>query len=163
MGRICVWVFILSCSTITFGANELIGKVVSVIDGNTFELITEENESYEIILYGIDCPEIGQPFSEDAKLQLEKLILKKTLVVTIQGKNRYGTRLGIFLIKNKVDPRNILLENGLAWTAERNAVHELEQLRIKARASKIGIWAEEEPVAPWIYRRTQSMLQPKSS
>ncbi|MFZ1809482.1 MAG: thermonuclease family protein [Cyclobacteriaceae bacterium] len=163
MGRICVWLFILSSSTITFGANELVGKVVSVIDGNTFELKTEENELYEIILYGIDCPEIGQSFSVEAKAQLEKLILKKTLTVTIQGKNRYGIRLGYFLINNKVDPRNILLENGLAWTDERNAVQDLEELRIKAMTSKAGIWTEDEPVAPWIYRRTQSMLQPKSS
>ncbi|MEQ8364761.1 MAG: thermonuclease family protein [Cyclobacteriaceae bacterium] len=156
-------VSILLFPTITLGADEIVGKVVSVIDGNTFELETEENELYEIILYGIDCPEMGQSFSEEAKAQLEKLILKKKVAVTIQGKNRYGIRLGFFLINNKVDPRSILLENGLAWTAERNAVQDLEELRVKAMSAKIGIWTEEEPVAPWMYRRTQSMLQPKSS
>lgn len=156
-------VFVLLHSTIAFGANEIVGKVVSVIDGNTFQLETEENELYEIMLYGIDCPEPGQSFYEEAKAQLEKLILKKTLTVIIQGKNRYGIRLGFFLIKNKIDPRNILLENGLAWTTESNGIKNLEELRIKAMTSKLGIWTENEPVPPWMYRRTQSMLQPKSS
>ncbi|MCB0491883.1 MAG: thermonuclease family protein [Cyclobacteriaceae bacterium] len=163
MRIIFVAVLILLSPSITFGANELVGKVVSVIDGNTFELETENKELYKIILYGIDCPEMGQPFSEAAKAQLEKLILKQTLTVTVQGKNRYGIRQGYFVNKNRVDPRNILLKNGLAWTAEQNSIQDLEDLRLEAMVLKVGIWTEDEPVPPWIYRRTQSMLQPKSS
>lgn len=163
MRSIYILIFFLLSPMITFGANEIAGKVISVIDGNTFELKTDDNEVYEIILYGIDCPELGQPFSGEAKSQLEKLILKKAITVTIQGKNRYGIRMGFFLIKNGVDPRNVLLENGLAWTAERNAIQTLEELRIKALSEKVGIWKEDAPVPPWIYRRTQSMLLPKSS
>lgn len=163
MRSINTLVFFLLSPMITFGASEIAGKVISVIDGNTFELKTDDNEVYEIILFGIDCPELGQPFAEEAKAQLEKIILKKTLIVTIQGKNRYGIRLGTFLVKNKVDPRSTLLEKGLAWTAERNAEEELERIRIKAAEWKVGIWKEDAPIPPWIYRRTQSMLTPKSS
>lgn len=154
--------FVWFCSASVVTAEEIVGKVVSVIDGNTFELQVE-GDLYEIILYGIDCPDLGQPYAEEAKVLLEKIILKKTLTVTIEGKNRYGVRMGTLLVKNKIDPRNDLLENGLAWTAERNALEDLEKLRQNARDRKVGIWTQEDPVPPWIYRRTQSMLRPKSS
>jgi len=144
-------------------AAEIEGKVISIIDGNTFELEAEDNEVYKIILFGVDCPEPGQPFAEEAKRQLEKLIYKQNVEIEVIGKDRHGTRLGVVLIKNKIDPRKILLKNGLAWTAELNPLEELEELRLEASSKKSGIWMENNPTPPWIFRRQQSMLQPKSS
>lgn len=138
------------------------GKVISVIDGNTFELIASDGETYKILLYGIDCPEIGQPFADVAKTQLEKILLKEKVVVEIQGKDRWGNRLGVPLLK-RIDPRHELLKAGLAWTAERNPIEELEIIRDEALKSQKGIWRESDPTPPWIYRRQQSMLQVKSS
>src|SRR5260221_11418328 len=89
---------------------DLEGKVVTVIDGNTFEMITSDNESYKIMLYGIDCPELGQEFGDKAKKLLEKMILDKNVSVKIQGKDRWGNRLGIILIDGTTDPRQELLE-----------------------------------------------------
>ena len=57
----------LTLSASGFAGNVLNGKVTSVIDGNTFEMITDDNESYKIMLFGIDCPELGQEFGEKAK------------------------------------------------------------------------------------------------
>ena len=152
---------LLLCSVLF--ANEIIsGKVITVIDGNTLEVFTSENETYKILLFGIDSPELGQEFGEKAKLHLEKLILNKSVNIEIQGKDRLGNRFGI--IKNEdLDPRKELLQEGLAWTSEKQPLPELEVIKEKAREKGKGLWKEQDPTPPWAYRRQQTMAQFKSS
>jgi endonuclease YncB( thermonuclease family) len=148
-------------SSIVFAENELTGKVVSVIDGNTVELVTAESESYKILLFGIDSPELGQEYGDKAHQLLQKMILDKKVNVKIQGKDRWGNRLGIVLIEGILDPRVELLQAGLAWTAEKDPIQELESIKEKAREKGKGLWKEKDPTPPWTYRREQTMLQPK--
>jgi endonuclease YncB( thermonuclease family) len=148
-------------SSIVFAENELNGKVTSVLDGNTIEVVTDESESYKILLYGIDSPELDQEYGDKAKKFLQKMILDKMVNVKIQGKDRWGNRLGIILIEGKIDPRIELLQAGLAWTAEKNPIGELETIKEKAREKGKGLWKEKDPTPPWTYRREQTMLQPK--
>lgn len=150
---------------LSFGlrASEIIaGKVVTVIDGNTLEIFTSENETYKILLYGIDSPELDQEYGEKAKRFLEKLTLNKSINVEIQGKDRLGNRLGIVMIDGE-DPREKLLEEGLAWTAERNPIVEFENIKEKSREKGKGLWKEKDPTPPWIFRRQQTLTQFKTS
>jgi endonuclease YncB( thermonuclease family) len=150
---------------LSFGlrASEIIaGKVVTVIDGNTLEIFTSENETYKILLYGIDSPELDQEYGEKAKRFLEKLTLNKSISVEIQGKDRLGNRLGIVMIDGE-DPREKLLEEGLAWTAERNPIVEFENIKEKSREKGKGLWKEKDPTPPWIFRRQQTLTQFKTS
>lgn len=156
---VCFSVFGLTSFVTT---EELTGNVVAVVDGNTFRLTTEEGEGLEIMLFGVDCPEEGQPFAEEAKVLLEKMILRKKITVIIHGKDRWGRRQGA-IAYNKTDPREVLLSEGLAWTAERNPMDNFERLKQQAASGRKGIWADDNPTPPWIYRRQQSMLLPKSS
>ena len=145
------------------GASEIIaGKVVTVIDGNTLEIFTNEKETYKILLFGIDSPELGQDYGEEAKRFLEKLTLNKSISVEIQGKDRLGNRLGIVMIDGE-DPREKLLEEGLAWTAERNPIVEFENIKEKSREKGKGLWKEKDPTPPWIFRRQQTLTQFKTS
>lgn len=152
----------LLLSSMVLRAEVISGKVVAVLDGNTLEVFTAENETYKILLYGIDCPELGQEFGERAKMFLEKLILNKSVNAEIQGKDRWGNRLAIVLIDGK-DPREELLQEGLAWTAERNPIETFESMKEKAKQKGKGLWKDQEPTPPWIYRRQQTMTQFKSS
>ncbi len=152
----------LFLSSMVWAREVISGKVLTVIDGNTLEVTTAENETYKILLFGIDSPELGQEFGEKAKRFLEKLILDKSVSVEIQGKDRLGNRLGIVLIEGK-DPREQLLEEGLAWTAERQPIQEFEEIKEKARQRNKGLWKEQEPTPPWTFRRQQTMTQFKSS
>ncbi|MBS1680283.1 MAG: thermonuclease family protein [Bacteroidetes bacterium] len=152
---------VMAVSWFAFAENQITGKVISVIDGNTVEIIAQDNESYKIRLFGIDCPEMGQEFGEHAKAFLQKMILNKNVNVHIQGKDRWGNNLGVILVDGKTDPRLKLLEAGLAWTAERNPITELENLKEKAKEKRKGLWKTPEPTPPWTYRREQTMLQPK--
>lgn len=152
----------LLLSSMMLRAEVIGGKVVTVIDGNTLEVFTPENETYKILLFGIDCPELGQEYGEKAKRYLEKMVLNKKVNVEIQGKDRWGNRLGIVLIEG-VDPREELLQEGLAWTAERNPIEPFEVMKEKSKEKGKGLWKEQNPTPPWIYRRQQTMMQPKTS
>jgi endonuclease YncB( thermonuclease family) len=144
-------------------ATDLIsGKVITVIDGNTLEVYTSDNETYKIFLFGIDSPELEQEYGDKAKRFLAKLILDKNVEVQIQGKDRLGNRLGIIWIDGE-DPREKLLEEGLAWTSERNPIELLEVIKEKSKAKGKGLWKEKEPTAPWQFRRQQTLLQFKTS
>jgi endonuclease YncB( thermonuclease family) len=143
--------------------NEFQGKVVEVIDGNTLKVISTENETYKIVLLGIDCPELGQKYGDQAKKCLEKLALKKDVIVQLHGKDRWGNYIGVITTKENLDPRFQLLEEGLAWTSEKESQADLESTRTVAKEKGKGIWKEKSPTPPWEYRKQQSMTQPKQS
>jgi micrococcal nuclease len=143
-------------------AQEVSGRVVAVLDGNTIEVMNVDNAKVKLVLYGIDSPELSQEFGEKAKNFLEKLVLNKEVAYKITGKDRWGNYLAV-VMKGNTDPRIELLEEGLAWTAEKNPLPELEEVRLKAFEKGKGLWKEEKPTPPWIYRRQQSMMQAKSN
>lgn len=140
----------------------LTARVVAVIDGNTLEIVGDDNETRRILLAGIDSPELSQEFGEKARKFLEKIALEKSVTVQITGKDRLGNPIGIITIEDK-DPRLALLKEGLAWTAERNPLPELETVRLRAQEKGKGLWKQDNPTPPWTYRREQTMLQAKSS
>jgi micrococcal nuclease len=145
-------------------ANEGVsGKVISVIDGNTIELISENKDRYTIMLAGIDSPELTQEYGEKAKKHLQRMVLERTVIVQFQGKDRKGNHLAIVLLKDNTDLRIELLKEGLAWTSEKDPLPELELHRAKAQEKGKGLWKEENPTPPWTYRRQQSTVQTKSS
>jgi len=145
-------------------ANGLQGKVISVIDGNTLEVTTTDNETMKVILIGIDCPELGQEYGDKAKAFTEKLMLGKDVMVSLQGKDRWGNRLAVVtLVKNSRDPRIDILREGLAWTAEKNPDPELDAHKNTAQTKGRGLWKDENPTPPWTYRRQQTMAEAKSS
>jgi micrococcal nuclease len=163
-----ILLFLFAVSSVSMNAlpkgEVFVATVLSVIDGNVLEVRGADGEVQRVSLLGIDCPESGQPYFEKARKVLEKIILNKEVRVEMNGKNRWGHYLAVVtVVKNGVDPRNQLLDEGLAWTSEKNPDPALEMIRVKAQEKKRGLWSDEEPTAPWIYRREQSMMQAKSS
>lgn len=146
-----------------FGNEGMSGKVISVVDGNTIEVLGEDKQTHVVALAGIDSPELTQKYGEEAKAYLEKVLVNKEVIVRFEGKDRKGNQLAVVLLRGKVDLRIALLKEGLAWTSEKNPLPELEAHRIKAQQKGKGLWKEQNPTPPWTYRRQQSMLQPKSS
>lgn len=155
--------FLLSCfSIVSWAEDEFKGRVTSVIDGNTIEVLSTDKETYTVLLHGIDCPDPGQHFAEQAKKYLEDLLLNKEITIQLKGKDRKGNRIGEIHIKDgATDPRAEMVRAGLAWTTE--PIEELEELKERARSHGKGLWQDENPTPPWLYRRQQSMMQAKSS
>jgi micrococcal nuclease len=142
---------------------EIAGKVISVVDGNTVEFQTADNEVFKFVLSGIDAPELSQEFGEEAKKLLEKLVAGEEAVILVEGKDRLGNRVGVLKYGKDKDPRPELLEKGLAWTTEKNPKPEFETLKEAAKSHEKGLWEQPNPTPPWTFRRQQTMLTAKSS
>ena len=148
-------------SFLCFALAEPTYRVISVIDGNTIQIMTTDGERVQILLYGVDSPDEGQKFFMEAKLLLEGSLLNKMVTLIDRGKDRYGNRIAEVTAKEVHDPQRELLRSGLEWTSQSDP--ELEALKEQARKQGLGIWADENPMPPWLYRRQQSMLKPKTN
>src|SRR6478736_5467353 len=99
MKRILSLMSAVVVSFMAFANEEISGKVVSVIDGNTLQVIDDAKETYKILLHGIDCPELEQEYGAKAKKLLEKLVLEKEVQVKIVlacGSQRIQLHHGFF-------------------------------------------------------------------
>jgi endonuclease YncB( thermonuclease family) len=157
--KITSLLFFILISTCGF-AQTFTGKVVNIIDGNTFEIIDDYDEVTKFVLSEVDCPEAGQELSDEAKAFSEKILLKKKVEVTVKGKDMWGNKLVVIKLKNGDLLHESLIEEGLAWASQK-ATSNVAELQDKAKTDKKGIWAMAEPTPPWIYRRQQTMSQAK--
>lgn len=135
------------------------GKVINVIDGDTFTLLDGSNVEHKIRLEGVDAPEEGQDSYEEAKKWLSSLLLDKEVTVEIVGKDDPAREVGILKLDGK-DVGLQMVESGLAWHNEFFEPTQFGEVKtaytyaqFRARGSKRGLWAVGDPVAPWSYRR----------
>lgn len=136
---------------------DLRGKVVRIADGDTFTLLTGDQQQVRVRLHGIDAPEHGQDFGQVARQGLSDLIFERVVYVDEQEKDRYGRVVGIVYDTGKRCVNEELLRRGLAWHYTRYDDNEQwGQLQQEARQKKRGLWSQPEAMAPWDWRRSKA-------
>ena len=137
-------------------AQEMQGKVVSVKDGDTIELLVE-NSPLRIRFHGVDAPEKDQPYGQKSKQFTSDLCFGKVVTVRMRDKDRYGRIVGEVILADGSSVNHALVQAGLAWWYQRYAPGdtELQSLENDARTAKKGLWADPAPVAPWDWRQKQ--------
>ncbi|GGC48563.1 endonuclease [Parapedobacter defluvii] len=137
----------------------LTGGVVRVADGDTFTLLIGKNQQ-RIRLYGIDCPERGQPYNRVATAFTKELLSSGPVKVREMDIDRYGRVVGIVYIADTINLNERLLEAGLAWHC---AVYDRNPLWMakeqEAREARRGLWTESGAVAPWHWRKGEKTLK----
>lgn len=124
------------------------GKVVSIADGDTLTLLVDRRQT-KIRLEGIDAPEKGQPYGDEAKQELGRLMFGKAVKVATTGKDRYGRTLGRVFIGD-TDVNVHLVRQGLAWWSRKYPDDPNPKApEDAARREGRGRWADPSPVAPW--------------
>ncbi|KAF8009752.1 hypothetical protein BT93_J0674 [Corymbia citriodora subsp. variegata] len=110
---------------------------------------------YRIRLRGIDAPEGGMPYGNEAKEELAKIIQGKCLRVLVYGEDQYGRSVGD-LYCNGLFVQELMLKKGMAWhyTAYDQRA-ELAKWEKSARAKRIGLWASPNPEEPWEWRKNK--------
>jgi endonuclease YncB( thermonuclease family) len=137
------------------------GRVVRVADGDTVSVLDSHNTQYKVRLHGIDTPERDQRYGRTARDALSGMVAGRNVGVVVLGKDSYGRTDGTVYLGE----RNInlaMVAAGHAWWYRYYAPdeHLLEAAEDKARAERLGLWAEPNPVPPWEWRRQQKYGKP---
>mgnify|MGYP002375195414 CR=1 FL=1 len=148
-------VYLLLISTGITAQQVLVGKVVKVVDGDTFDLLSKSNKIYRIRMLEIDTPERGQVFYRVSKQALAAQIFSKEIKVLWTGTDRNGRLLGTVLCQG----RNInlyMVEAGYAWHFKRYSKDiQFAKAELQARAAKRGLWGQGQAIAPWEFRKSR--------
>ena len=139
----------LSCTTI----EQHTGKVVKVIDGDTFDLLMDE-KTIRVRMFGIDSPERGQAYNVKAKEFTASVIAGKEIKVSIHNKDRYGRFVCDVYLPDGTYVNAQIVKAGYAWHFIRYSDDpQLALAEDEARTDKRGLWQDSDPVPPWEYRK----------
>ncbi len=142
--------FLQGCATF---AVDNTGRIVGVTDGDRLSFLHDDVRE-QVQVYGIDCPELEQPFGKEAKEATERLALNQPVTVKAWGTHPYtGRMIVVVLLPDGKNLGQELVRAGLAWW-DRYYEHErkLAALEADARAAKRGLWVDPNPVPPWEFR-----------
>ena len=125
---------------------------IRVIDGDTIRAEAKGKE-IKIRLVEIDAPEINQPFGNQSKNFLNRLLYKKNVTLISQGEDRYGRILGEIYVDGQSANRS-MIRSGFAWVYDSYVKDSsLYKYQDQAKAENLGLWQAENPIAPWVWRK----------
>lgn len=129
------------------------GTVVNVKDGDSMEILINDQVT-EVRLSGIDCPEYNQDYGDKATQFTISKCKGRTVIVTKSGIDKYKRTLAKITLPDGTDLSELLVKNGYAWHYKQYSTDStLTALEFEAIKNKSGLWSEQNPVAPWDYRR----------
>lgn len=76
------------------GGEVVQGKCIAVADGDTATVQTNDGKRIIVRFQGIDAPENGQAYGQEAREKLTTLILGKRISLETQGIDNYKRTLG---------------------------------------------------------------------
>ena len=135
-------------------ADTLVGRVVSIAEGDTLTILDESKVQHKIRLAAIDAPEKSQAFGNKSKQALSDLCFDKQASIEVVDTDRYGRTVGEVTCAG-TNANEAMVRSGMAWVYRKyaKAYPGLYKLEDEAKAAKRGLWAESNPVPPWEWRK----------
>jgi endonuclease YncB( thermonuclease family) len=136
-------------------------RVIGIADGDTITVLTADKTQHRIRLHGIDAPEMGQDFGSRAKQAASSLAIGKTVTIRPRDTDRHGRTVAEVFLPDGRSLNREMVRQGLAWWFRRYAPRDadLAQIESEARAARIGLWSQPNPVPPWEWRKGQGVPQ----
>jgi micrococcal nuclease len=172
MNRIRITVSIISLILLLGNvaqAQTLTGKVVSVGDGDTLRVNTNQG-TLTVRLACIDAPEMSQkPYGEAAAKRLKQLLPSgATVTLDVVDTDRFGRKVA------KVSQGNRSINLTMVQEGQAVVYHQFlnnckdlkDNLLVAqntARTRKLAFWSQNNPVMPWDWRRSNRASQPNSA
>jgi micrococcal nuclease len=146
---------VIAYTNVSYAQSILHGKVVRILDGDTYEILINGNTTYKIRMTDIDAPEKSQDFGQRSKQTLSALIFGKDVKVIYDKLDRNKRILG-HTYQNGLYINLIMVQKGMAWHFKKySSDHTFAQAEEFARKQKIGIWSKSNAIAPWDYRSSR--------
>lgn len=131
-------------------------RVVWVTDGDTLTVLKPDWSLETIRIYGLDCPERNQPYGYTASFFSLRQLLFRQIEVDPVERDRYD-RLVARLRHEGKSVNQEIIKAGYAWVYDRycqaGVCSRYRLLEKEARQAGRGLWQEEEPIPPWLWRR----------
>ena len=155
---------------LAFGAHAdiLLGRVAGVADGDTITVLDADRQQHKVRLQGIDAPEKVQPFGQRSKENLSRMVFGKDVRVEWDKRDKHKRIVGKVRVQPAscptcpmtLDAGHAQITVGLAWWYRKYAGEQLPQDRgayefseQEAKANRVGLWSDPDPVPPWEWRR----------
>lgn len=137
--------------------------IIRVIDGDTIELFLFNSlNTIKIRLNGIDCPEKGQLFYEEAANYTSDLCLYKQVGVIKYDKDKYDRLIADIILPDGRNLSEEIVRAGFAWWYHLYSDDLiLKQLENEARIARRGLWSQSNPIPPWEFRNSDLANQLK--
>ena len=138
--------------------------VVRVVDGDSLK-VRQHNRSFQVRLWGIDSPEHGQRYAAEAGSQCRRIVQGQKIVLRPKYLDTYDRVVALVGVDGML-LNDELVRQGAAWVHDRYCDegvcatwNDLEQA---ARGRRIGLWRDDSPVAPWIWKGRQRSTRSRS-
>ncbi len=133
------------------------GKVVGVIDGDTFDMMLN-GKKIRVRMFGIDAPERRQDYYQKSKQALSDLIFGEVVRIETKSKDRYKRTLAEVYVGNKWINREMVVQ-GMAWHFKRySSDSRIAAAEKEARIARRGLWSMKA-VAPWEFRSRKEVAR----
>ena len=123
-------------------------------DGDTVWVTDAAKLKHKVRLDRIDAPEKDQPWGGESAAVLKEWVFAKDVRVEYEKRDQYGRILGI-VFNGTNDVNLAMVRNGNAWHYSHfDRTPEYAAAEAEARAARRGLWAQDNPVNPYQWRRT---------
>ena len=160
---VCLWSAICCAH-----AAILEGRIVGVADGDTVTLLDSKNQQHRIRIAGIDAPEKGQAFGNRPQQNLSRMSHRNDATAQCHKIDQYGRPVCKVWVQPNDCPRcgktldvgMAQIIAGMAWWYRQYANEQsaedrgrYESSEDEARLRKRGLWVDQDPAPPWVWRR----------
>jgi len=161
-------VLLLLCVLPLAAQGDILGRVVSVTDGDSVKVLDHRQVLHEVRLSGIDAPEWDQSFGSASRKHLASLVDNKEVRVETSGEDTHGRVLGKVWVQpgdcpscgKTLNTNHAQILAGMAWWYRYHADEQspddrgrYESAEDEARLRRWGLWADESPVNPYQWRK----------
>lgn len=143
----------------------LTAHVVGIIDGDTVDVVIPPARRVRVRLHGVDTPESGEPFSQQALVFTRVLMFSRDVAITGKDVDVYG-RLVARIVIDGNDASEAVIAAGLGCTFHRYVSDPLLDAALsRARAGHLGFWADgaHQPACVGREARTQLATAPSAA
>lgn len=143
-------------------ADTVTGRVVGVSDGDTITVLDSAKTRHKVRLAGIDAPESKQAFGQASKKHLSDLVFDRAVTLDCGKIDKYQREVCVVLVNGR-DANLAQVTTGMAWWYRKYQKEQTPQQRAEyeaaeaaAKASRVGLWRDTDPIAPWDWRKAKS-------
>ena len=137
-------------------------RIRRVIDGDSLEvkyagLFSFLRRPFPVRLYGIDAPELAQPYGRESRDQLASLVRRGGIRMDVRATDRYGRTVGLLYPRQRGrEPINVaMVRSGMAYWYRRYGGRDLgfPEAEAEAQSKRRGVWKDGRRARrPWDHR-----------